>query len=62
MSPFAVTVIFILTVLFALLSLAPVLFGSTDMDSSRSLGEIKNQARPLKTHIKKRPNWAAFFA
>ncbi len=32
MSPFAVTVIFILTVLFALLSLAPLLFGSADMD------------------------------
>ncbi len=33
MSPFAVTVVFILTVLFGLLSFAPVLTNPKDMDS-----------------------------
>ncbi len=33
MSPFAVAVIFILTVLFGLLSLIPILPGSKDMDT-----------------------------
>ncbi len=33
MSPFAVTVIFILTVLFGVLSVAPVLASPKDMDS-----------------------------
>ncbi len=33
MSPFAITVICILTVLFGLLSLAPILTGPKDMDS-----------------------------
>ena len=33
MSPFVIAVILILTVLFAVLSLAPVLFGSADVES-----------------------------
>ena len=33
MTPFAITVIFILTVLFGLLSLAPIMTSSKDMDS-----------------------------
>ena len=44
MSPFAIAVILILTILFALLSLAPVLFGSSDMDSFDPTSKPKTKA------------------
>ncbi len=43
MSPFAIAVIFILTVLFGLLSLTPVLPGSKDMDSFESPAQPKTR-------------------
>jgi hypothetical protein len=44
MSPFAIAVILILTVLFALLSLTPVLFGPSDVDSFDPSPKSKTKA------------------
>ena len=44
MSPFAIAVILILTVLFALLSLTPVLFSSSDVDSFDPAPKTKPKA------------------
>ena len=44
MSPFALAVIFILTVLFALLSLTPVLFGPQNVDSFDPCSKPKTKA------------------
>ncbi|HTX90514.1 MAG TPA: hypothetical protein VMC09_04775 [Anaerolineales bacterium] len=44
MSPFTIVVIFILTALFVLLSLAPILFGSADMDSHDPAPQAKTKA------------------
>jgi hypothetical protein len=44
MSPFAIAVILILTVLFALLSLTPVLFGQSDVDTFDPSPKAKTKA------------------
>ncbi len=44
MSPFTIIVVFILTLLFAVLSITPILPGKTDMDSSQRSPRTKTKS------------------